>query len=95
MCPWSWYITTTTSYWPAIACGNTESAGTGPVAAIPSARASSTAGPISASSSVPISPPSPACGLSAATPMRGSPNPHSRKCRSVSRIASSTFARVT
>ena len=37
MCPWSWYIATTASYWPARSLTNTVSPGTGPTTSIPSA----------------------------------------------------------
>ena len=30
MCPWSWYMATTASYWPARSLTNTVSPGTGP-----------------------------------------------------------------
>ena len=62
---------------------------------MPSLRASDTAGAICNASSSPSKPPSLACGLSAATPMRGAANPHCLKHSSVSRSLASTLARVT
>ena len=39
MCPWSWYIATTASYWPARSLTKTVSPGTGPTTSMPSATA--------------------------------------------------------
>ena len=74
--PWSWYMAITTSNSPA-RCGvlrarmNTVSGAKGPCTSSPSPRAAAMAGAITSSSSRPNSPPSPAWGLSPATPMRG------------------------
>ena len=57
---------------------NKVSAGSGPVTFAPLALAFSMAGPITVISSVPKSPPSPACGFNAATAMRGDDIPLAR-----------------
>ena len=95
MCPWSWYMASTPSNAPSMAWLKTVSAGTGPVASMPSSRASSTAGPMASVSSAPMSPASPPCGLSAAAARRGSGMPCPAKKSWVSRSAASTFSRVT
>src|SRR2546422_772131 len=64
--PWSWYMATTASYLPCAACPMSVSAGNGPTAGNPSASARSMPGLIAVRSSVPKSPPSPACGFRAA-----------------------------
>ena len=93
--PWSWYIAITASQ-----CAkprarmNTVSGGKGPVASIPSARASATAGAIVSISSRPNAPPSPACGFRPATAMRGASMPARRSAAWVMRIVSRTPARV-
>ena len=71
MCPWSWYIATTASYWPARSFTNTVSPGTGPWMFRPSALALSITGVMTSISSRPNSPPSPACGFSAAMAIFG------------------------
>src|SRR6185312_15783740 len=93
--PWSWYIVTTASNAPFRARTNTVSDGNGPSAAMPSARAAATAGAITSISSRPKLPPSPACGLSAATAIRGVAMPASRSDAAVRRIASTTRGPVT
>ena len=71
---------------------NTVSGAWGPLASMPSACAACTAGPMMSSSSRPNSPPSPACGFSPATAMRG-------RCRPMPvwamRIVPSTASKVT
>src|SRR3954471_22508817 len=57
----------------------TASAGTGPETCTPSSDARSTAGRRISISSSPISPPSPACGFSAASATCGSPTPRGRR----------------
>ena len=83
MCPWSWYIATTASNCRARSLTNTVSPGTGPLTSIPSARHCSTTGVVISMSCRPNSPPSPACGFSAATATRGFGMPeiaHRRMC---------------
>ena len=92
--PWSWYMVTTESKTPSRARSQTVSEGNGPLASIPSLRASATAGAMTSISSRPKAPPSPACGFRAATAMRGGENPARRICASASPIASSTRTRV-
>src|SRR6266498_3048191 len=93
--PWSWYIATTRSAWPARARGNSVSADSGPCASMPRARASATAGLMTASSSAPRIPCSPACGLSPATATRGGRPTRRRPMSSASSMVRSTLARVT
>ena len=60
MCPWSWYMATTASYWPARSFTNTVSPGTGPCTSRPSALAFSITGVLTSMSWRPNRPPSPA-----------------------------------
>ena len=75
ICPWSWYIVTTPWNSPRRAATNRVSAGSGPIASRPSARNRSTAGAMVSISSLPSSPPSPACGFSPATAIFGAAMP--------------------
>ena len=71
MSPWSWYIATTRSHFPAAASMKIVSPGNGPWTSMPVAFAMSIAGRITRISSSPKSPFSPACGLRPHTAMRG------------------------
>jgi hypothetical protein len=78
ICPWSWYMATTASYWPARSLTNTVSPGTGPTTSIPSATHRAMVGSLTSMSCRPNRPPSPACGFSAATAIRALATPRSR-----------------
>jgi len=84
--PTSWYGAITASNSPRIARTKTVSAGNGP--SIPAARA---AGASSFSSSLPNRPPSPACGLSAHSAIRGDAIPNQRSSPSRAMRAASTM----
>ena len=72
------------------------SAECGPLTAMPSAASSSMAGAMTSASSLPIRPPSPACGLSPATAMRGAAMPKSwASAAAVIRTVSMSRARVS
>ncbi len=80
MSPWSWVIATTKSNSPGLPAAsrarmNTVSGANGPLAAMPAARACAMAGAMNSISSLPNRPPSPACGFSPATAMRGAARP--------------------
>src|SRR6267143_3872160 len=91
--PWSWYIATTRSKSPRPARKNSVSAGSGPSTSMPRARAALMAGMILVSSSPrPNSPPSPACGLIAQTPMRGCAIPERTRASYPRRMVRSTSA---
>ena len=62
---------------------------------MPSARAAAIAGPMMVSSSSPNSPPSPACGFSPATAMRGVACPHRAAAACAMRRVCSTASKVT
>src|SRR5262245_60452627 len=81
--PWSWYIVSTASNAPFLARRKTVSAGNGPSTQMPSRLPASTTGAITSISSQPKLPPSPACGLSPATAMRGCGKPALRMQASV------------
>src|SRR5262249_35369996 len=81
--PWSWYIVSTASNAPFLARRKTVSAGNGPSTQMPSRLPASTTGAITSISSRPKLPPSPACGLSPATAMRGRAKPALRMQASV------------
>ena len=99
--PWSWYIATTTSNSPTWRGGSWRarmkmvSGAQGPEASMPSAWAARMAGAMVSTSSLPNRPPSPACGLSPATAMRGFGWPHKAALRWVMRRVSSTLSNVT
>src|SRR5262245_32692439 len=80
---WSWYIVSTASNAPFLARRKTVSAGNGPSTQMPSRLPASTTGAITSISSRPKLPPSPACGLSPATAMRGRAKPALRMQASV------------
>ncbi len=73
ICPWSWYMVTIAS--TSFAFRKMVSAGYMPTTGRPSARAFSTVGPITSSSSRPKLPFSPLCGLRPHTAMRGASTP--------------------
>ena len=83
--------------WPAASRArmNTVSGAYGPLASMPSARAAATAGAMKRCSSSPNRPPSPACGFSPATAMRGCGWPHVAPARCAMRIVSSTLSKLT
>ena len=74
---------------------NTVSGANGPRASMPSARAAAMAGAMIVISSSPNRPPSPACGFSPATAMRGATMPHPAAARCAMRRVSSTASKVT
>ena len=69
--PWSWNMASTASAWAKALGVKAVSAGSGPKAAIPAARAMAMAGAMTAVSSCPRCPPSPACGFKPSTAIRG------------------------
>ncbi|MOA10622.1 hypothetical protein D3C78_1305200 [compost metagenome] len=69
--PWSWYIASTASQCSRYLGVNRVSAGSGPRRSMPSVRRRASAGSMMSISSRPRWPPSPACGLSPQTRMRG------------------------
>jgi hypothetical protein len=73
----------------------TVSGGKGPCASMPSARAAAMAGAMTRCSSSPNSPPSPACGFSPATAMRGDPPAQAGTAAWVMRSVCSTASKVT
>ena len=79
--PWSWYIVTIASNSPSRALMNSVSAGNGPWAGIPASFRARTAGAMMSISSRPQVPPSPPCGLKAATATRGAATPLARSER--------------
>ena len=94
MCPWSWYMATTASYWPP-AFTKTVSGGNRPFYfqnLWPSRLR--WPGMISLISSSPNKPPSPAWGLSPATAILGSGIPMSVRAEAVSVIVSKTLSRL-
>lgn len=82
--PWSWYIVSTASNSPRYARRKMLSAANGPSARMPRPCAARIAGEMISISSRPNAPSSPACGLSAATAMRGGVKPASRSAACVS-----------
>ena len=74
--PWSWYMTSTASARASSRGTKAVSAGTGPCTSSPALRAAAMAGAITARSSSPSSPSSPAWGFSPQTAMRGAAMPN-------------------